>query len=153
MSILLKTKNFSLEKVNNSKPHIDLLFKLLKQRKIANNISHSKIPSYAEHKKFVFSNPYRYWFIIKDKNECKGTVFITINNEISIKLIQYKDILFIEILNIILKNIKSLKAIPSRRNSNFIFNVSPYNKEIIKVLKKMKCKKIQETYKIITEKL
>ena len=43
MSILLKTKNFSLEKVNNSKPHIDLLFKLLKQRKIANNISHSKI--------------------------------------------------------------------------------------------------------------
>ena len=103
MNTLFKTKNFSLVQVNNSKSHIDLLFTLLKQRKISNNISHSNIPSYKEHKKFIFSNPYRYWFIIKDKNECKGTVFITINNEISIKLIQYKDILFIEILNIILK--------------------------------------------------
>ena len=69
MNTLFKTKNFSLVKVNNSKSHIDLLFTLLKQRKTSNNISHSKIPSYEEHKKFIFSNPYRYWFIIKDKNE------------------------------------------------------------------------------------
>ena len=55
--------------------------------------------------------------------------------------------LFIEILNIIIKNIKSLKGILPRRNSHFIFNVSPNNKEVIKVLKKLNVKKYKKLIK------
>tara|TARA_X000000950_G_C13918380_1_gene662085 strand:- start:2890 stop:3351 length:462 start_codon:yes stop_codon:yes gene_type:complete len=149
----LRTKNISLIKVKISKSHIDILFKLLKKRKAFTNISHHKVPSYEQHKRFVNSEPYRYWFLIRNNNSYKGSTLITKNNEISIKLLKHDNIIFSEIIGLIMKNIKPLKEIPSIRNGNFIFNVSPKNKEVIKTLNNIKCQKIQETYKIIIDNL
>ena len=147
-NIFFNTKHLSLIQVNCSSSHVKTLFNILKKRKFILSISHIKLPKYEEHKKFVFSNPYRYWFLIEKSKKNLGSFFITRNNEISINLIKYDEKLYIEILNFILTKIKPLKAISSKRSSDFICNISPNNKLLQKTLKKIRSEKIQETYKL-----
>jgi hypothetical protein len=144
----LKTKKIELIKVDYSSSHINLLFDVLKNRPSNINISHNKLPSYQKHKKFVNSKPYRYWFLIFSSNRLIGSVFITRLNEISIKLKKNNSLFYKETLNLLIENLKPLIGIPSKRSSNFLINVSYKDKSLISLLKKMKLKKIQETYKI-----
>ena len=51
------------------KEHINLLFEHLKKKIYP--ISHIKLPNLEEHKKFVLSSPYRFWFLIKEEGEYK----------------------------------------------------------------------------------
>ena len=145
----LKTKIFELIKVEKKKAHVSALFQILKKRKKFDNISHKTLPTYKQHKMFVDSFPYRYWFLVVVSEEYIGTVFVSKNNEISIKLLKHNNIIYKEILNLIITNIKPLKGIPSKRNSNFIINVSNRNIKVKEVLKKIKAEKIQETYEIL----
>ena len=82
----LTSERLVLVKVNNSDAHIKILFDLLKNRSISSNISHGKLPSLKEHKKFIFSKPYRYWFLVRKLDKVLGSVYITRFNEISIRL-------------------------------------------------------------------
>ena len=59
-----KVEKVELIKVNKSTSHINILYKLLKKRSINENISHTSLPNYKEHRLFVNANPYRYWFLI-----------------------------------------------------------------------------------------
>ena len=144
---VLKSVGFNLIQVNYSVSHIRILFKILKERKLCSNISHSNIPSFEDHIKFVKSMPYRYWFLVLKEKEYLGAFYITKNNEISIKLINDSDAIFKEILHIIFKNFKPLSAIPSKRNSKFIINLSPNDKFYNKLLNRIGAEKIQETYR------
>ena len=141
-----KLKKVKLIKVNNSKGHMLILYKILKERKKKNNISHHSVPILEEHISFINSFPYRYWFIIKKSRKTLGSVYITKNNEISITLLKKSKSYFREIINLIIENIKPLPAIPSRRNGNFILNIAPNNKLYINLLNSIGSKKIQETY-------
>ena len=143
-----KIQNLNLIKVNYSDSHIRALFKILKERKINSSISHKNLPTYKEHKKFVLSIPYRYWLLIRRVNINLGSVFVSRNNEISINLLENNETTYVEVLNFVINNFKPLKAIPSKRNSNFILNISPKNKFVLNILKKFKTEKVQETYKI-----
>ena len=146
---LLKTKKIELIKVNYSLSHVKLLFEILKNRSSNSNISHTKLPSFQKHKKFVNSKPYRYWYFIFSSNYLIGCTYITRLNEISIKLKKRNSLLYKETLTLILENFKPLKGIPSKRSSNFLINVSPKNKSLISLFTKMKLKKVQETYRVI----
>ena len=134
--IFLKNKNLNLVKVNYSLAHIKFLFSLLKDRNSNYNISHSKLPNFNEHKKFVQSIPYRYWFLIFNKENIIGASYVSRLNEISIRLTEEDYEVYKEILNLIIKNIKPLRAIASKRNKNFVINISPKEKYYAKFLNK-----------------
>ena len=76
--------DYKFEKVEITKKHIDILFKLLSNRKF--NISHKEMPSFSEHEKFVSSNPYRYWYLISNKKKYIGSFYIQYDNSIGINL-------------------------------------------------------------------
>ena len=144
----LKTSKIELIKVNNSASHINALFEILKCRDLQSNISHTKLPSYKKHKQFVNSKPYRYWFLILSSNQVIGNTYITRLNEISIKLKKKSSFHYQETLNLLINNLKPLKAIPSKRRSSFLLNVSSKDKNLISLFSRMGLKKIQETYKV-----
>ena len=77
-----------------------------------------------------------------------GSIYVTKLNEISIKLIKNSKLVYKETLNTIIKNIKPLKPIPSKRNSNFIINIAPNDKYYVTLLSKIGAKKIQETFQL-----
>ena len=144
----LKTSKIELIKVNNSSSHINILFDILKSRDSQSNISHTKLPSYKKHKQFVISKPYRYWFIILSSKQVIGNTYVTRLNEISIKLKKNNSLYYQEILSLLINNLKPLKAIPSKRRSSFLINISARDKSLIDLFSKMGLKKIQETYKV-----
>ena len=53
-----------------------------------------------------------------------------------------------ETINLIKENINPLSPLPSKRNKNFIVNVSGKDHNQIKFLDKIGYRKIQETYQI-----
>ena len=142
----IKLDKLELIKVKKSNSHALILYKILKNRDTKFSISHKSIPTLEEHIKFVISNPYRYWFIIKRSRIVLGSVYITTSNEVSISLLKNSKKNFSDILNLIIQNITPLPAIVSRRNEKFILNLSPNNKFYIKLLNNIGAQKIQETY-------
>ena len=126
--------------------HIRILYILLSKRKY--NISHSKLPSYIDHKNFVINSPYRIWYLIKKCKEFIGSVYITNENVISINgnKIDIDD--YEKILKSILSNHDPLKPIKSVRNKNFLINVNPSNKELIEFMKRRGMEHIQSSFLI-----
>ena len=145
-SIVSLSDNIKLVKIDQSDLHIKTLYKFLKHRKHSKNISHIKMPTFEEHEKFINSRPYRYWFLIKKANTFLGSAYVSKNNEIAVNLTNSNKAVFKEILIFILNNIKPLSPIPSKRNENFVLNISPKNNYYINLLKIMGARKIQETF-------
>ena len=124
-----------------SKSDYRFLYNLLKERDSRANISHKKMPTYAEHVKFVMSRPYSKWYIIIHKNKKVGTIYLTKQNEIGIfiknkmqdKLIGQKTL---EIL---------MEKNPRKR---YLANVSPKNKKSIRFFTRNGFKLIQYTYEL-----
>lgn len=61
-----------------------ILYALLLERKPWQAISHKKMPTFGEHRKFVKSNPYLAWYIIYAGEEAVGSTYITRDNELGI---------------------------------------------------------------------
>lgn len=117
------------------------LYELLKERDPRVNISHKKMPSFAQHVKFVLSKPYAKWYVIvKDKKDV-GSVYLTKNNEIGIfikKNIQGKGIGF-----------KALKLLMENNpRSRYLANVNPKNKRSATFFKNNGFSLIQHTYEL-----
>ena len=96
---------------NNKINHIRILYILLSKRKY--NISHKKLPSYREHKKFVINSPYRVWYLIKNLNRFIGSTYISKENIIGINAFDIHNDDYVKILRTLLNNHKPLKAIKS----------------------------------------
>jgi len=117
------------------------LFNLLKERDPNTNISHKKMPTFTEHKQFVKSKPYSYWYIIKLSRKKIGTIYLSKNNEIGIfikKEYQNKGIAS-EALKLLIN---------SHSKKRFLANVSPKNKFSAKFFKNNNFKLIQHTYEL-----
>ena len=117
------------------------LYQHLKERNPSANISHKKMPTYAEHVKFVMSRPYSKWYIIIHKNKKVGTIYLTKQNEIGIFIknkVQGK-LIGQRVLKLLMeKN-------PRKR---YLANVSPKNKKSIAFFKKNGFKLIQYTFEL-----
>ena len=117
------------------------LYQHLKERNPSANISHKKMPTYAEHVGFVMSRPYSKWYIIINKNKKIGTIYLTKQNEIGIFIknkVQGK-LIGQRVLKLLMeKN-------PRKR---YLANVSPKNKKSISFFKKNGFKLIQYTFEL-----
>ena len=131
---------------NNKINHIRLLYILLSKRKY--NISHKKLPSYREHKKFVINSPYRVWYLIKNVNRFIGSTYISKENIIGINAFDIDKDDYVKILKTLLNNHEPLKAIKSVRNANFIINVNPSNKVLLECMNKIGTEQIQTSFLI-----
>ena len=130
-------KNYYLKPVVNS--DIKFLYDLLKERDPSANISHKKIPIYAQHKKFVMSKPYSKWYIIEYNRKKIGSIYLSKQNEIGIFL--KKEFHALGLAYEALKLI--MKKNPRKR---FLANVSPKNKKSMKFFKQNNFQLIQYTY-------
>ena len=109
--------------------HIDVLFKLLTDRKY--NISHGKDTTKIEHRQFCLSHPYRFWYLIYDKDDPIGAFYITYENCIAINLINDSKDSFDQTLKYIFSNFKPHSEIPSVTPPHFFCNINPSNKKYI----------------------
>ena len=120
---------------------IRFLFNLLKERSTSENISHKKMPTYNEHKKFVKSKPYLRWYTVMLSNKKIGSVYLSKNVEIGIflkKEFRAKDIGKKVLEMIIQKNPRK----------HYLANINPKNKKSIKFFKKNHFKLIQYTFEL-----
>ena len=139
-------KELSLEEFNkNNMSHIDDLFFLIKSKK--NNISNLMPPSKEQHKNFCFNHPYRFWFLVYEKESLLGSIYVTYENAIGINFLDIQNECNAAIVNHVLENIDSMPAKPSLVQSDFYCNVAPENKDLIELLKKLGAVISQVSYK------
>ena len=119
------------------------LYQHLKERNPSANISHKKMPTYAEHVKFVMSRPYSKWYIIIHKNKKVGIIYLTKQNEIGIFIknkMQDKQI-----------GQRTLELLMEKNHrKRYLANVSPKNKKSIRFFTHNGFKLIQYTYELYT---
>ena len=121
------------------------LYELLSERDLKENISHTIMPTFKQHVKFVMSKPYKKWYIIYFKNEKSGSIYLSKMNEIGI---HFK------------KNIRSDKLyqdcidtlISKNHGDRFLMNINPKNKILIRFAKNHHFKLIQYTYELALHK-
>lgn len=65
-----------------------LLYNLLSQRTPEQSISHTAMPTFAEHTKFVRSHPYSYWYVIKVDRAFVGAIYLTVDQEIGLGILR-----------------------------------------------------------------
>lgn len=135
----MKKENLSLRRVNET--DLRFLFNFLKERDPDTNISHKKMPSFTEHKQFVKSKPYSYWYVIELARKKIGTIYLSKNNEIGIFIkMEYQN------KGIATKALKLL--ITKHPRKRFLANVNPKNKFSAKFFKNNNFKLIQHTYEL-----
>lgn len=123
------------------KSDLRFLYNHLKERDSRANISHKRMPTYAEHVQFVTSKPYSKWYIVMYGSKKIGSIYLTKMNEIGI---------FIK------KNFQDggvgqttldllMKKNPRTR---FLANINPKNKKSTEFFKRNGFKLIQHTYEL-----
>lgn len=112
--------------------HVEFLYELLKQRKFS--ISHKKLPSFSQHKKFVRNNPYALWKIIKIKDKLIGSVYLNQDNSIGLHILNEFKQEAIHVIKKIEKNFTPLNEVRSLRSGYFSFNISPNDSYMQKIL-------------------
>jgi len=133
----LETSQIKLRPI--SKYDYRFLFILLKNRDPNTSISHKKMPTYADHIKFVNSKPYSKWYVIEYRRTKAGSIYLTKNNEIGIfiKKNLHRCDIGRNAINLL------MKENPKKR---FLANVSPKNHKSIKFFKKNGFRLIQYTF-------
>jgi len=111
----------------------NFLYCLLEQRPKEENISHRKMPTYKEHCDFNASNPYVLDKIIYENGEKIGRFYLTEKKEIGIHLLPGV-------------SLEAVKLILDDLDGQHFLNVSPNNKQMQKLLKKLGYEVIQYTY-------
>ena len=97
------------------------------------------MPTYDEHISFVKSRPYSKWYIIIYKRKKIGSIYLSKQNEIGIHLMKSHERKFIY-----LESIK--KLITENPGKRYLANISPQNKNYIRIFKEIGFKLIQHTY-------
>ena len=128
------------------KSDCSFLYELLSERKLYENISHKKNPTYAKHIKFVMSKPYVKWYIIYSGKEKIGSTYLTKQDEVGIHFkeplqttLKPKSALYLQVLKILMKK--------NPRNK-YLVNINPRNTWMKNFLKNAGFELIQHTYEI-----
>jgi hypothetical protein len=135
-------------RIKKDKSQIDELYKLLGMRKY--NISNQCVPDYSEHQYFVLHHPYRAWYLIYEKAECIGSMYLMKNNCISINILNDNIDAIKASIKWVINKFKPLVEIKSVRPKNFNINVSPMNWVMKNAISEIGGIEIQVTYSIPT---
>jgi len=128
-----------------------LLYVLLAQRPAAANISHSHLPSWEEHQRFVRSRPYREWFIVKNEElQSVGAVYATKQNEVGVAILQaYQRRGYAKAaVQALMAQLQPLRPQPSFCNEHWLANVAPGNHASHELFKKLGGSVVQVTYRL-----
>ena len=116
------------------------LYKLLKDRGKIENISHSKMPLYADHVNFIKSMPYLYWNVITtSRGKSIASVYVTNEREIGVHISK-------EYKGTTVEQFIIYTVIRDYAHLNVKMNINPKNKSRINQVKKAGFKLIQVTY-------
>ena len=135
-------ETMKLVSVYKNKDTVDVLYRLLLERDKTVNISHRRMPTMAEHKKFIASKPYKSWDLIISGGQVLGSVYLSKQNEIGL---------------FIFKKLrgngygkKALRLLMARhsKEERFLANVNPANSRSVDFFKKMGFCHIQNTYEL-----
>ena len=129
---------------------VDFLYQLLRERlkRPSLNISHSKMPTKVSHARFMRSKPYRAWYLIKVADMSVGQIWLNRQNEIGVTISKNERHKGYEAaaLRALISKHKPLPRIPSKRSARFLANISPQNRALVQIFKKLGARKIQCTY-------
>ncbi len=118
---------------------IDILYQLLKERPAVVSISHKTMPSWDEHLRFVGSKPYEAWYLIADRDDVVGSIYLTHDDEIGIFVFRkYQG------QGHARRAIKALMAAHPR--GRYLANIAPGNDPSLSLFKKLGFSHLQETY-------
>lgn len=140
----LTTSKCNLENVYPvDKDKLGVLFHLLGEREPYQIISHTRMPTFTEHESFVWSKPYKEWYILRSFkliNNPIGSYYITFKNEIGIHIAKgYRgNGLGKAVIDHILEKYPQ---------ESFLANINPQNEASIKLFESKKFKHIQNTYR------
>ena len=124
-----------------NKTDLKFLFEILEEREQKVNISHRKMPTFEQHKKFVASKPYSKWYVILQGVEKVGSIYLSKQNEIGIFLKKGSDHAGI--------GTNALKLIMEKNpKTRYLANVNPKNNKSIKFFKKNNFSILQHTYEL-----
>ncbi len=144
-----KYSRLTFTKVRKTEEHAAVLYKLLKKRLYSNNISNTNLPTYDEHELFVFSNPYRAWYLIQYEKNYVGSLYLLKSNSVGIFLLPRHINFFAPAIKFLMARYKPLPLIKSVRAPFFSINISPENADLIKAIRSFGGKLVQQTYVII----
>ena len=82
--INLGIRNSTIDLKPVTKKDCKFLYQLLAEREPKMYISHSRMPAYQDHVKFVMSHPYAKWYIIYKNKEKVGSIYLSKQNEIGL---------------------------------------------------------------------
>lgn len=129
-------------------PDKDLLFlwRLLCERDGRDdiNISHRRMPTYADHVAFVKSRPYKSWFIVEQDGWSRGAVYLSRADEIGVSIAAEAQGRGIGPAAVRLL----MAGFPGRR---FLANVNPRNERSIRMFQRLGFTLIQITYATETD--
>lgn len=132
------------EKIIPTEDQFEKLYLLLKNRKYS--VSHNKLPSMTEHRKFVIENPYLVWYLFYRDNKILGSFYLQSDNSIGINLNKPNKDDLLEIIKYVKTNYNPLPPIKSLRRSEFFLNVSAENLDLIVILKKLNKIEVQRSF-------
>ena len=140
------TGKFNAELIIGTDEQNKILYDLLSKRTF--KISHELMPDFDEHIKFVLENPYRCWFLLKNKDVYFGSFYIHNDNSVGINLIKYEEEIVIWCLKFINKQFEHLTPIKSVIPPFFYVNVSPKNMDMNSFFKAKNYELIQQSYRV-----
>ena len=134
------------EKIIPTENQFEKLYFLLKSRKYS--VSHNKLPSMTEHRKFVIENPYVVWYLFYRDNNILGSFYLQSDNSVGINLNKPNTDDLLEIIKYVKTNYNPLPPIKSLRRSEFFLNVAAENLDLIQILKKLNKTEVQRSFVI-----
>ena len=144
LKLILKEDNVSFKEIVDS--DIDILYKLLKSRKYS--ISHQKLPDYEQHKNFVLSKPYDYWYLLYSKNKPIGTLYVKSDNSVGINIENPSKELIGEVISFVKENFLPNPELESKIPPYFYINISKQNIEMQNILLGLSLEPIQISFKL-----
>lgn len=112
-------------RVKGHKEDVQTLYELLRDR--GTNISHTAMPVFEEHSKFVLGHPYRFWYIVKQNDVVLGSVYFHFDNSIGINMPGQPSAVIAATLKKALGTHRPLKGKKSARSDFFLINTNPTN--------------------------
>ncbi len=137
---------YKFELIEGKENQIKILYELLKNRIYV--ISHSEMPEYDEHTKFVKCHPYYKWYLVKQKKEYFGSFYVKNDNSIGLNLNKIDKDIVISCIDFVKKNFSPKKVINSVVPEYFFINVSASNKELINVMQSLNILPLQVSFRI-----
>lgn len=120
------------KRIKGSNEDIHALYRLLQVRE--NNISHTEIPSFAEHTEFVKNHPYRFWYLIQTMQAPIGSVYFHFDNSIGVSIPGQTSALVATAIRKAVSLHRPLRAVKSVRSNRFYINSSPENQQLRQAL-------------------